>query len=255
MPEETQGQAEMQPGAEGGGVASEATPEVTEAPQAVDYAALEKQVAGLGEGYSLSNITAKYEDARRGMNDAQRLKSETDRRYEYIEPLVERLQADPKFAAHLQQSTQEYYNTGGTASMDGEVPPAVATGLDPLYNRLAQLEVEQAGSKIDLEIDRLKAKGMPITEDVYSKIMGRIQSSKDIGQIEAYAWAECGPKMVSDASSQATKDVTDKIKDNNSAYVNVPSGQSPTPALDVTQASKSDFDDMVLKEIEERING
>lgn len=250
MPEETQGQAEVEPGAEGGGVASEATPETTEAPQATDYAALEERTKAFGDGYSLSNLPDKYESARREMNEAQRLKIETERRYEPVKPLIEKLQSDPQFAAKLQSAAQEYFGGGGYDQT--EVPPEVKTGLDPLVNRLNQMEVQLAGEQMDRDIDKLKTGGMPIDDNVKNQIYQMVvdTGSKDV---EAHAWKILGPQMVKQAGQEATKEVAEKIKGNNSKYVNVPGGPAPDASFDARTASQSEVDSEMMKDLEKRM--
>lgn len=252
MTEEVQGQADVQPGAEGGGIADATTKETTTAPQAVDYAALEEKVAGLGDGYTLSNLGEKYEDARRGMNDAQRKSVETERRYEPVSPLIDKLQSDPQFAAKLQQAAQEYFTGGEVDAASSDIPPDVSQSLNPLYNRIANLEIENAGNKIDREIDKLRADGMPIDDSAYNQIMQRMVDTKS-DDVSAIAWGIIGPQMVKNAAKQATTDVTDKIKDNSAKYIPTPGGPTSGKPYDVTQMNQADIDSDMMKELEERI--
>lgn len=249
MTEEVQGQAQTEPGE----VTAPIAEPVTE-PQAVDYAALEAKVAELGDGYSLSNLADKYEDARRGMNDAQRKSVEIERRYEPVSPLIDKLQSDPQFAAKLQQAAQEYFTGGEVDAASSDIPPDVSQSLNPLYNRIANLEIENAGNKIDQEIARLRTDGMIIDDNDYNKIMQRMVDTKsDAGMVGEIAWGVVGPKMVSNAAKQATTDVTDKIKDNSTKYVPTPGGSTSGKPYDVTQMSQDQIDSDMMKELEERM--
>jgi len=250
MPEETQPQAELEPGE----VTATPTEDVTVTkPQAIDYAALEERAQGLGDGYSLSNLADKYEDARRGLNDAQRKSIETERRYEPVKPLIDMLQQNPEFAAHMQNAAKDWFGRGEYGG-DVDVPPEVKTSLDPVYNRVANLEDKLAGNEMDQEVERLKASGMPIDETVKNQIYQRIIDTNGRGSdVSAHAWEILGPTMVENAGKQATQDVTEKIKSNNKKYVDVPGGAPSESSVDIAQMSKGEFDDAVFKELEERM--
>ncbi len=251
MPEDTQGQAELEPGE----VTATPSEEVVTEPQAIDYAALEEKAAGLGEGYSLSNLGDKYEEARRGMNDAQRNSVEIERKYEPVRPLIDKLQSDPAFAAKLQGAAQEYFD-GGTNPQYQDNTNEVNQTLDPLYNRVANLEVENAGHKIDQEIARLRADGMEIGDTEYHQIMQRMIDTKaDPSQVKDFAWGVMGPSMVSNAAKQATTDVADKIKGNSSKYIPTPGGGTSTKPYDVTQMSKEEIDNDMMAELTEKMSG
>ena len=246
MPEETQGQAELEPG-EVTATPTEETP-ATE-PQAIDYAALEQRAQGLGKGYSLSNLADKYEDARRGLNTAQRKSIEIEGRFEPYKPLIEGLQNDPGLAAKLQAAAKEHYGAGDPG-YEPEAPTAVQSGLDPLQNRIASMEVKLAGSEMDQAIDKLKADGMPIDENVRNQIYQRVIDTKS-KDYTAHSWAIMGPGMVDSAGKQATQEVTDKIKSNNKKYVDVPGGVASEKGFDVSEMTKSEWDASMLKDLED----
>jgi len=249
MPEDTQGQAELEPGE----VVATPTEEVAPEPQAIDYAALEEKAAGLGEGYSLSNLADKYESARREMNDAQRNSVDIERKYEPVRPLIDKLQSDPAFAAKLQSAAQEYFD-GGTEFQYKEAPNEVNQTLDPVYQRLSTMETQLAGEKMDREIDRLRGDGMPIDDAAYNKIMQRVVDTRN-DDVQAHAWSILGPSMVSNAAKQATTDVADKIKGNSSKYIPTPGGGTSTKPYDVKQMSQEDIDNDMMAELTEKMSG
>jgi hypothetical protein len=248
MPEEPQGQAELEPGE----VAATPTEEAPAEPQAVDYAALEAKVAELGEGYSLTNIYDKVSDLRKGMNEAQRKAVEIERKYEPVQPLVEKLQTDPAFAAKLQGAAHEYFSGGDYDTTNTEIPQEVSKTLDPLYQKISNMEVQLAGERMDREIDLLKNQGMPIDDEVKNQIYQRVVDTRS-EDVKAHAWAILGPKMVEQASKQAKTEVTEKIKGNSQKYIPTPGGSTSGKPYDVTQMSKEEIDADMMRELEERM--
>jgi len=216
-----------------------------ESPQA-DYAALELDVAKLGDGYTLSNIGEKMADMKRGMNEAQRTATENDQRYSQFTPLLERVQNDADYARALQKATQEYFEGDGTSA---DVPPEVSASFEPLNNRIAQMENQLAGEQMDRTINELKAGGMPIDDQAYNQIMQRVIDTRS-RDVTAHAWALLGPKMVAGASKDATHQTADQIKKNNEKYVNTPTGVAPdTKPFDVTEASAEQVEAEFYKDL------
>lgn len=254
MSDETQDQVNITPEDMGEAPAPVETP-VTETPAEsapvespqVDYTALEQSVAQLGDGYTLSNIGEKLADMKRGMNDAQRTASENEQRYRQFTPLLERVQNDAEYARALQKATQEYFE--GSDGIDADVPPEVSAALDPLHNRIAQMENQLAGEQMDREINDLKAKGMPIDDQAYNQIMQRVIDTRS-RDVTAHAWALLGPKMVAGASKDATTNTAEQIKKNNEKYVNTPTGVSPeTKPFSVTDASAEQVEAEFMKDL------
>ena len=254
MSDELQDQVEITPEDMGEAPAAVETPVTetpadgapVESPQA-DYAALETEVAQLGDGYTLSNIGEKMSDLKRGMNDAQRTASENEQRYSQFTPLLERVQNDADYARALQQATQEYFEGGGT---NADVPPEVNATFEPLNNRIAQMENQLAGEQMDREITQLKSDGMPIDDQAYNQIMQRVIDTRS-RDVKAHAWALLGPKMVAGASKDATHNTADQIKKNNEKYVNTPTGVAPdTKPFDVTEASAEQVEAEFYKDLD-----
>jgi uncharacterized phage infection (PIP) family protein YhgE len=253
MPQEPQGQAGQEPQSEGTEMGS-AEAQVPQESQAVDYAALEEKISLLGDGYSLTNIADKVSDLRKGMNEAQRNLSETKKQYEGIDPLWKGMKEDPKLAQKLYDAAKNYYDGDSESGSYQPENREVVQSLNPLLQRITQLEVENAGNRIDREIERLRSDGMAINDDDYLKIMSMVQNAGDVSNIYAYAWRVCGPKMLQNASKQATESVKEGIKKNASSYIPTPSGQSSGGAPDISKMDKSQVDDMILGDLERMMN-
>jgi hypothetical protein len=247
MPEETQGQAELEPGE----VAATPTETVETEPQAIDYAALEERARGLGDGFSLANLADKYEDSRRGMNEAQRAKIEIERELEAYKPYLDEMKRNPQFAENQRKAAEQFLGGGQVDNYDSpQVDNEVTKTLDPVYQRLYSVETQLAGEKMDREIDALRGKGFPIDDGAYNQIMQRVIETRN-DDVEAHAWKILGPKMLEQASKQATTEVTEKIKSNSTKYVPTPGGGQSSKPYDVKQMSQSDIDDDMVRDIEE----
>jgi len=218
-------------------------PEVSQAP---DYAALDAEIAKLGDGYSLSNIAEKAQALKRGMNDAQRQANEIKQRYQPFDPLVNELHNNPAYAKFLEEQSREFYS-GDDGS--GAVPHELAQTLDPLVNRLNQMETKLANQEMQEQLAGLKAKGYDVTPEDETAVWNKVIETGNRNVVDHY-WAVKGPSLVQAAAKNAKQQTVDGIRKANESYNPVPSAPAPEgKAFDVTTATQAEVDAEMMRDL------
>jgi len=233
-------------------------PEAASAPQEIDMAALEKDIASLGDGYTLQTIVAQTQALKKGMNTAQTELAETRQRYQNFDPLMQQLKSDPSLAGALEETVRKHYDQGyyqadTSAEMNPrtQVPQNVDQTFNPLVQKVNDMETKLANQEMNAEIDRLRdVDGLPITDESRNAIWNRVVETGS-GDVRAIAWALLGPQMVRQAADSATKQTAEQIKANNQKYTPPGSGPAtPTSPFDVTTMSEADVEDSMLRDLE-----
>lgn len=195
--------------------------EVTQAPevsQAIDYAALEATIAKMGDGYTLQDSPGIIKNLLSGMNDAQRQRTEIKQRYQPYDGLIEGLK-DPGLSSALEEAAKDYY-----AGADGvQQPPEVAQALDPLMNRVNQMEVELANQKMREDIGKLRSDGYEVSAEDETAIWNKVVETGS-RNVQDHYWAVKGPQLVTQAAKNAQQKTVEGIQKANSAYVPPPAG-------------------------------
>lgn len=213
-------------------------------PQALDYAALEAEVAKLGDGYTLQDSPGIIKNLLSGMNDAQRQSNETKQRYQPYDGLIEGLK-DPGLSRALEETAKNYY-----ADTDGvQQQPEVTQALDPLVNRVNQMEVQLANQKMQEQIGQLRGKGYEISPETETKIWNKVIETGS-QNVEDHFWAINGANMVAAAAKSGKQDAVEGIRKSNESYTPVPAGPAAdTPVFDALTATPEETDAAVLDDL------
>lgn len=264
MQDPNQSQADAQP------EATEQTPapEASGESQAVDYAALEKEIGELGDGYSLSTVAGKTRDLIKGMNEAQRGHAQYKQRMSTVEPLVEAMNRDPNLRNHLRNATQEYLTGGRRESRDDDiyggdsrpqVPqyPAVnqlTNAFDPIRQELDEVKIQLYDQQMNRAMDDI-ARDHPMEDTTRIKIWQEIERTGN-PDVEAHYWKIMGPTLVSKARGEAARETAKDITEANQAYVPPGSvGHVPPGTPDVAGMEKNEWDDAVMDELDGMFRG
>lgn len=216
--------------------------------QAFDYAAFSEQVGTLGDGYTPETILQKHRDAIKGMNEAQRERAEIARRYENFDPVVKKIQEDAGYAEALQRTTEEYFNKDSYQGVT-DVPEDINQALNPLYQKIANMEVKLADKDIESKIAALKSDGMPIDEAVEAAIWKRIADTGS-NDVNSHFWTVMGPTMVANVAKSTQQTTVETIQKNNSQYVETPTLPSvETKEVNIADLSERERGDMMEAEL------
>lgn len=229
----TQGQA--QPASGEGQQGSAPAPEPT--PQAPDYASLEQEAQGLGDGISLATLPKQYADARQAMSKAQQEAAELKRQYDNVRPLAEALSADPGLADHVYRQAQAYV-TGQAAQPDNygyeqqpppaQVPPAVASAFDPTQQALHQTQVQIAELRLRQGLDEVAQKHGMTAEEREVVLNEAVRTDSE--NVEGVFLSLYGAQRIEKARQEAVKATAQSIQATNDSYVNPGGVSASTPS-------------------------
>ena len=218
-------------------VETPAPAEATEVSQAPDYAALEAKVAKLGDGYKLQDSPEIIKNLLSGMNEAQRQANETKQRYQPYDGLIEGLK-DPDLSRRLEETAKEYYDQA-----DGvQQPPEVTQALDPVMNRLNQMEAKLANQEMQEQVAKLRSDGYDVSPETETKIWNKVIETGN-RNVKDHFWAINGEGMVASAKEAGKQETVEGIRKANDSYTPVPGGTAPeTPGFDAATASPAEID-------------
>jgi hypothetical protein len=233
-----------------GQVTPQGPAEIAQAPgvsQAPDYAALDAEIAKLGyEGKTILDAPGIIADIKRGMNEAQRNANEIRQRYQPFDPLVNEIHNNPAYAKFLEEQSREFYS-GDDGS--GAVPHELAQTLDPLVNRLNQMETKLANQEMQEQIAGLKAKGYDVTPEDETAVWNKVIETGSRNVVDHY-WAVKGPSLVQAAAKNAKQQTVDGIRKANESYNPVPSAPAPEgKAFDARTATPAEVEAEMMRDL------
>jgi len=212
-------------------------PEVPVAPapeaeptQAVDYAVIEAELSGLGDGYSLQTAAGKIRDLQGGMGRAQKEAAGYKSDLAWANPLKERLH-DRDFAEHMNSAVQEWDSRGNEpAGQNAQARPDASLSFDQNQIALTDVRTELALIRQKGALDDLGRKYPDhMNEDVHGQILDRIAATGN-GDVKTHFLAIKGRDLLAKAEVDGFDAGVASAKKRQPGYVQPRSHGATTPA-------------------------